>query len=78
MTYAGIVRGNTIELENRTELPDGTRVHVDVVPQDSPRKGSPQAVLRLAGTLTNEEADTILAATQLNRRVDVELWEAVE
>ncbi|MBM4081942.1 MAG: hypothetical protein FJ278_19710 [Planctomycetes bacterium] len=76
MTYKGTIRGNVIELDQAVPLSQGTRVEVDVKPvsETKPRKGSPQAVLQLAGTLTSEEAEAILKAAQECRRIDWELW----
>ncbi len=42
------------------------------------QKGSPQAVLQLAGTLSDEEADTILQGAQASRRIDWEMWNQTE
>jgi hypothetical protein len=78
MTYEGILRGKTIELEDQPALPDGSRVTVDVLPEAAPRKGSPQAILQLVGTLTDEEAELILAGAKLARQVDPHLWEQPE
>jgi hypothetical protein len=72
--YTGIVNGKRIDLDASVPLPEGTRVRVSVAPESAPRKGSPDAVLRLAGTLSDEEADAILAAAQRCRRVDEALW----
>jgi len=46
---------------------------VNVEAEQHPRKGSPRAVLALAGTLTPEEADAILDASQECRRIDESL-----
>jgi hypothetical protein len=75
MTYKGVARGKMIDLDEPVSLPDGTRVTVDITPEGLPRRGSPAAVLRLAGTLQPEEADSILHAAQECRRVDDELWD---
>jgi len=75
MTYTGVVKGHIIELDEPVPLPEGTRVEVTVTPEAKPRKGSPQALLQLAGTLTPEEADAILKAAKACRRIDWELWE---
>ena len=74
MTYKGVARGKKIDLDESVSLPDGTRVTVDIAPEDLPRRGSPASVLRLVGTLQPEEADSILSAAQRCRRVDEELW----
>ena len=62
MTYKGIARAKRIELDDSVSLPDGTRVTVDIAPEGLPRRGSPAAVLRLAGTLQPAEADSILTS----------------
>lgn len=59
MGYKGTVRGNAIEVDEPLPFPDGSRVEVIVAPEGRPRKGSPKAVLQLAGTLTHEEAELI-------------------
>ena len=55
-------------------LADGTRVRVNIAPEGRPRKGSPQAILELAGTLQPEEAEAILKAAGECRTVDPSLW----
>src|SRR5262245_2533426 len=75
MGYKGPTKGRLIELEEPLPFADGTRVEVTVTPVPQPRKGSPQAVLQLAGTLTPAEADAILCAAQACRRIDWDLWE---
>ena len=74
MVYKGTVQGNRIELDTTLPFADGTRVSVDVAAEEQPRKGSPAALLRLAGTLTSGEADAILSAAQECRRIDESLW----
>ena len=64
MTQKGTVRGNQIELDGPVALPTGTRVDVEITPESAVRKGSPEAVLRLAGTLTDQEAEAILAGAR--------------
>jgi hypothetical protein len=59
MGYKGTTKGKLIELEEPLPFADGTRVEVTVTPVPQPRKGSPQAVLQLAGTLTPAEADAM-------------------
>lgn len=75
MGYKGTVKGHVIELDEPLPFVEGTRVEVTVVPESKPRRGSPKAILRLAGTLTPEEAEAILTAAQECRRIDWELWE---
>lgn len=69
MVYNGRVNGNRIEFDERLPLPDWARVRVEVQPEAPPRKGSPAALLTLAGTLSDEEAEAILKAAQLCRQV---------
>ena len=64
MKYEGIVKGKVIELDKPLPFAEGTRVEVSVIPESKPRKGSPKAILQLAGTLTDEDADAILKAAQ--------------
>jgi len=46
--------------------------YISELPEE--QKGSPEAVLQLAGTLPPEEADAILQAAQTARRIDWEMW----
>ncbi len=81
MAIKGTVRGSVIELDEPLELPEGTRVHIEVVGIGDPPlpKGSPQLVLQLlAGTLTPEEAEAIRQAIAEIRRIDREIWEEPE
>lgn len=75
MTYTGVARGKKIDLDEPVSLPDGTRVTVEIAPEKRAPRGSPAAVLSLAGTLQPEEADSILHAARECRRVDDELWD---
>jgi hypothetical protein len=48
MTYKGIARGRTIELEESLPYSEGQRLSVSVEPLPSaPEKGSPSAVLKV-------------------------------
>lgn len=47
--------------------------HIGELPET--QKGSPKAVLQLAGTLALNEAEAIVQAAQTNRRIDWEMWE---
>ncbi len=58
------VRSNIDAYEYIHELPEA-------------QKGSPKAVLQLAGTLSPEEAEAILQAAQIARRIDWQMWEQV-
>jgi hypothetical protein len=74
MSHKGVVHGNCIELDSPLSLPEGTRVTVQVVADPPVRKGSPAAVLQLAGTLTDAEAEAIPHAARPLRQVDQEIW----
>ena len=74
MEITGTVQGIQIVLDGPIALPEGTRVHLDVSPLGEPQKGSPASLLRLSGTLSEQEADSILAAAQECRRIDPKLW----
>ncbi|MCX7925973.1 MAG: hypothetical protein N2554_09215 [Fimbriimonadales bacterium] len=69
-TYRGVVRGNTIELTQPPELPEGTEVEMLIVPEGGLRPGSPAAVLfLLANTLTPEEAAALREAVAEMRKL---------
>jgi hypothetical protein len=70
----GTAHGNRIDLDEPLGLTDGTRVRVQVAPTDSPRCGTPDAILRLADTLSPEEADAMLEASRSARTIDPALW----
>jgi hypothetical protein len=79
MGYKGTVKGKVIELDEPLPYPDGTRVEVTVQPElqpeKKPRKNSPQALLQLAGTLTEEEAEAIMKVVREHvRKIDWEMW----
>lgn len=47
MTYRGVAKGKTIELEEPLPYPEGQPVRVSVEPMTAPlRPGSPEAILR--------------------------------
>ena len=75
MGYKGTIRGNFIELDNPIPYTDGTRVEITMILDKKLRKGSPKAILQMAGTLTHEESEAILKASQECRHIDKELWE---
>jgi hypothetical protein len=79
VAFKGTVRGSVIELDELLALPEGTRVHLEIVGIGDPPlpKGSPQLVLQLlAGTLTEEEAEAIRRFVyEEMRRIDPELWQ---
>ncbi len=70
MGHKGTVKGNVIELDEPLPFTDGTRVEVSVQLESKPRKGSPKAILQLAGTLDYEEAEAILKVSQECRKID--------
>jgi len=72
--YSGTARGKRIDLDEPLPFSDGTRLRVEVAPESAVRKGSPRAVLELAGTLTEQEAEAILHAAQQCRQIDQSLW----
>jgi hypothetical protein len=71
----------TLEASQLSELDTPVRPSVDVyehipdLPEEA--KGSPKAVLQLADTLPPEEADAILQAAQMTRRIDWDMWQQV-
>lgn len=73
MGYTGTLRGNQIELDEAPSLPDGTRVRVSIA-AEPPGRGSPEAVLELAGTLSDEEAESLLSVVRASRHIDSEMW----
>jgi hypothetical protein len=79
MGYKGTVKGKVIELDEPLPYPDGTRVEVmvqpELQPEKKPRKNSPQALLQLTGTLTEEEAEAIMKVVREHvRKIDWEMW----
>jgi hypothetical protein len=79
VTVKGTVRGNCIELDEPLPLAEGTRVEVTITPESKPRKGSPAAWLQLVGTLSEEEADTMMEFIEKHvRRIDWELFQDQE
>ena len=78
MTYKGIVKGQTIEVEDPLQLPEGTEVEVVVhVPpkqalaSSNDPKGSGQALLRLWDTpaqCTPEDVNILLQAIDQGKR----------
>ena len=76
MAYSGTVHGKVIELDEPLPFEEGSRVEVIVTPEAVPRRGSPEAILKyVVGTLSEEEAETILKGAQECRRIDWEMWE---
>jgi hypothetical protein len=71
-----------LEATQRPELPEqiqpGVNFYEYIGDLPAEQKGSPQAILQLAGTLSEEEADAILQAAQTGRQIDWEMWNQVE
>jgi hypothetical protein len=63
MTYRGVVKGKTIELEEPLPYPEGQPVRVSVEPMTAPlRPGSPEAILRVmreAPHVSEEDVDEL-------------------
>jgi hypothetical protein len=78
MGITGTTQDGKLILDQPVSLPDGTRVRVDISPIEGIRRGSPAALLSLAGTLTDEEAEAILKAVEESRRIDPGLWNGEE
>ena len=79
MTYTGIIHGKSIQFDQPLPFTDGAQVVVDIHSPASPRKVSPQAWLtHLAGTLTPDEGELILAGTAACRTIDAALWASSE
>jgi hypothetical protein len=69
VAFKGTVRGAVIELDEPLALPEGTRVHLEIVGIGDPPlpKGSPQLVLQLlAGTLATVSGIQGLYTTRRN------------
>ncbi len=79
MCLMGVIRDGKVVLDQPAALPNGTRVEVALSPvRDSdtgPRPGSPEAVLLLAGTLSDQEADAIMRVVDEQRSVASRVWE---
>jgi hypothetical protein len=79
MCLMGTIKDGKLVLDEPAALPDGTRVQVAISPvpdaESTPRKGSPEAILRLAGTITQEEAEHFLRVSEECRRIDADLWD---
>lgn len=70
MTYRGRIQNGTVVLDVRPDLPDGTEVQVEIRPTNGVRRGSAAALLRLAGTLSEAEAEAIDQGARECRRID--------
>lgn len=78
MVYHGRLHGRRIELDETPAIPEGSRVRVNLLLEAGSLRSSPEAVLRLAGTLSDAEAETILRGSQECRQVDASLWSELE
>jgi hypothetical protein len=74
MSYSGTVIDGRLQLDEPVPLASGTRVEVSVVPEAIPKKSSPEALLRMAGSLSEEDADALLLAAQECRQIDWHMW----
>jgi hypothetical protein len=74
--YGGTANGKHIDLDEALPFETGTRVRIQVSADvtNGPPPGSPESVLSLVGTLSDQEADSIMQVSQELRRVDPELW----
>lgn len=75
MTYRGHIHNGAVVLDERPDLPEGTEVSVQ--PVDAPNDaapGSPQAVLKVAGTWSGEgaELDRLLEELRKEKSAEVE------
>ena len=79
MCLMGVIRDGKVVLDQPAALPNGTRVEVALSPirdvDGVPRPGSPEAVLRLVGTLTDQEADAIMRVVEEQRTPTSRIWE---
>ena len=78
MDYVGTVHGNRIDLDEQVPFQDGTRVRINVRPENGLHMGSPAALLKLAGTLSDQEADCLLQAIEASRKIDKSLWPGLQ
>ena len=74
MSYRGTVIEGRLELDEPIALTSGTRVEIGVAPEATLRKGSPKAALRMAGTLSEEDANALLQSAQECRQIDRGMW----
>ena len=67
--YSGIVRGNTIELDESPGLVDGERVRVEL--EVEPNSSWGEGIKRSAGALANdEEFGRVMEQIQRDRKTD--------
>jgi hypothetical protein len=77
MKYRGHVRNGVVVLDKPNGLTDGTIVEVEPVPQAAagePRRGSADAVLRVAGFWEDraDEVDRMLEELRQSKRAEVD------
>ncbi len=74
--YGGTANGKRIDLDESVPYEAGTRVriHISAESTNAPPPGSPQAILSLVGTMSKEEAESVLATSRELRRIDPKLW----
>jgi hypothetical protein len=74
MSDSGTVIDGRLQLDEPVALASGTRVEVSLAPEAIPQKSSPEALLRMAGSLSDEDAEALLLAAQECRQIDWRLW----
>jgi hypothetical protein len=74
MVCRGKAHGLQIDLDEPLDLPDGTDIEVRVTRISTPRRGSPEAIMSLIGTLSQSEADAIQEGADACRTIDSSLW----
>jgi hypothetical protein len=75
MSYSGTVIDGCLQLDKPVPLASGTRVQVSVAPEAKLGNGmSPQALLRMAGSLSEEDANALLLAAKECRQIDRSMW----
>jgi hypothetical protein len=70
-TIRGVVRGDTVLLDEHSSLPDGTAVIVTPAADESTRRGDPAALLaalKAAPPVPNEWVDELEALIEQGRR----------
>ena len=69
MAYKGIIKGNTIEIEDTLGLPEGTAVEVEI--KESSLRGSPQAILQhweITLACTEEDVDALMKEIEKGKK----------
>ena len=57
MSLKGIIRGRLVELQETPDFEEGTAVEVDLRPVKQSKGMSAEEALRLAGTISHEDAE---------------------